>query len=107
MTDHLTAIQNYIAIAVIGGSAILLIYRIIKNSQRETLENVMLYMKLIRKGQKKKIAGKLESEISVLRQLYKSDLKTIKKELRRRVCAEECAKLRTQCIYKEVKDEKR
>ena len=34
---------------------------------------------------------------------YKSDLKTIKKELRRRVCTEECAKLRTQCIYK--KDE--
>ena len=105
MIDHLTAIQNYIAVAVIGGSAILLIYRIIKNSQRETLENVMLYMKLIRKGQKK-IAGKLESEISVLRQLYKSDLRTIKKELRRRVCAEECAKLRTQCIYK-MKDEKK
>ena len=62
----------------------------------------MLYMKLIRKGQKK-IAGKLESEITVLRKMYKSDLKTIKKELRHRVCAEECAKLRTQCIYK--KDE--
>ena len=102
MGEHLTAIQNYIAVAVIGGSAILLIYRIVKNSQRETLENVMLYMKLIRKGQKK-IAGKLESEISVLRQLYKSDLKTIKKELRHRVRTDECAKLRTQCIYK--KDE--
>lgn len=105
MGEHLTAIQNYIAVAAIGVSAILLIYRIVKNSQRETLENVMLYMKLIRKGQKK-IAGKLKSEITVLRKMYKSDLKTIKKELRRRVCSEECAKLRTQCIYK-MKDEKK